>query len=229
MASLLAVAGCSSADSDQGTVATNASGFYFLDSTGSHLCEVLLESYPPQCGEPSVRLLDIDPGSVVALMSPSDPTLGSVSWTDYTMTVAGDAVSNGLVRVDIIDPVHRSGSSGLIMRVADLGVAEGASATWPFDLTNLTDTSTTLTFTTGQRVEVTLSNGLGEVYRWSDDMFFTQAIEQVDLVAGTTFPYVLRSDPIDLPPGEYTANAWITAKEATDVVLTWDVTVDREP
>jgi hypothetical protein len=227
IAALIVVAACSSAESDPGADATNASGFIFLDSTGSHICGSMMESYPPQCGKPSVKLLDLDPESVVALMSPSDPTLEPVSWTEYELTVTGDAATEGLVRVHILDPAHLSDSSGLVLRVADLGIAVGDPATWPLDLTNLTDTDTTLTFTDGQRVEVTLSDDSGEVYRWSDGMFFTQAIEKVDLPAGATFPYVLTADPLDLDPGTYTAKAWVTATEASDVVVTWEIVIEN--
>ncbi len=226
---LLVGAACSSADSDSGSDTENASGFIFLDSTGSRICESLLESYPPQCGDPSVRLLDLDPGSVVALMSPSDPALEAVSWTDYVQWVGGDVTSGGLSNVRILNPTHASGSSGLVLRVTDLGIDAGEPVTWPFDLTNATDGDTTLTFTSGQRVEVTLSDDSGEVYRWSDGMFFTQAMETVNLPAGVTLPFTLTADPIDLPPGEYAAKAWVTATETSDVVLTWNVTVDRKP
>ena len=222
---LLIGAACSSGESNQGTGTASASGFIFLDSTGSRICESMLESYPPQCGEPSVRLLDLDPGFVVALMSPSDPTLAPVSWTEYVQWVTGDMENDGLINVHILNPTHLSDSSGLVLRVSDVGFGLGDPFTWPFDLTNLADTDTTLTFTNGQRVEVTLSDDTGEVYRWSDGMFFTQAIEQVDLPAGETLPYVLRSDPVDLPPGQYTAKAWVTAEETSDVVLTWDVAI----
>jgi len=189
----------------------------------------MLESYPPQCGEPSVKLLDLDPGSVVALMSPSDPTLAPVSWTEYELRVTGDENSDGLTNVSILNPTHLSGSSGLVLRVSDLGFGVGDPFIWPFDLTNLTDSDLALTFTDGQRVEVTLSDDTGEVYRWSDGMFFTQAIEQIDLRAGATLPYVLRSDPVDIAPGLYTAKAWVTAAEASNVVVTWEVSVDRNP
>ncbi len=229
VAVLLVVAACSSAESDPGADTANASGFIFIDSTGARICESMMESYPPQCGEPSVRLLDLDPGSVVALMSPSDPTLAPVSWTEYVQWVTGDAANEGLINVEILNPTHLSGSSGIVLRVSDLGFGVGDPFVWPFDLTNLTDTDTTLTFTDGQRIEVTLSDDSGEVYRWSDGMFFTQAIETVDLPAGERIPYVLRSDPVDLPPGQYTAKAWITADEASDVVVTWNVSVDRKP
>jgi hypothetical protein len=221
--SLLLLSACGSADS--GTATEEMTGFIFIDSAGSHVCGTRLESYPPQCGEPSAKLLDLDPGTVVALTSPKDPTLAPVSWTDYGTTVSGERSSNELVQVRLVDPVHEAHSDGLVLRVADLGIATNEPVIWPIDLTNLTDKDLTLVFSDGQRIEITLSDGSGEVYRWSDGVFFTQAIEEFDLPAGATFPWVVRGEPTGLSPGTYTAKAWVTAPEAEDVVVTWTVEV----
>lgn len=223
VALLVLASACGSGDS--GSDVTSASGSIFIDSTGSRACESMLESYPPQCGEPSVKLLDLNPDAVVALVSPDDPSLAPVSWTDYTAGVEGDPGDNGLSNVVLTDPVYVNTSEGLALRTADLGIAIGEATVWPFDLTNGTDAEMTLTFTSGQRMELTLHDDSGEVYRWSDEMMFTQAIEEVALSAGATFPYVLRGEPIDLPPGDYAAKAWVTALEASGVVLGWQVTI----
>jgi hypothetical protein len=185
----------------------------------------MLESYPPQCGEPSVQLLDLEPESVVALMSPADQPVARFSWTEYVLGVEGTSDTNGLSGVVLTDPVYSSEGEGITLRTADLGIVVGEPAIWPFDLTNNTDQDITLTFTSGQRMDLTLSDDSGEVYRWSGDMFFTQIIEEVLLPAGGTFPYVLTAEPIDIPPGSYTAAAWVTALETADVILEWQVSV----
>jgi hypothetical protein len=223
LAVIVLIAACGGGESGADT--EKASGFIFVDSTGSQLCDSMMESYPPQCGGQSVKLLDLNPEAVVALISPDDPAVAPVSWTGYQAGVEGDPVESGLSNVVLTDPVHRSGSDGLVLRTADLGLIVGEPAAWPFDLTNGTDTDTTLTFTSGQRMELTLSNDSGEVYRWSADMMFTQAIEEVALPAGATSPYMLYAEPIDLPPGDYTAKAWVTALETTDVVLEWQIAI----
>ena len=50
-----------------------------LLSTGgeTRLCAAILESFPPQCGEPSVVLVDIDPASVEGI-----EVAGDVQWKD---------------------------------------------------------------------------------------------------------------------------------------------------
>jgi hypothetical protein len=65
----------------------------------------------------------------------------------------------------------------------------------------------------------------GEVYRWSAGMMFAQSIETITIEAGATVPYVLTGEPIDLPPGDYTAKAWVAADGAQNLVLVWTVTV----
>lgn len=220
---LVLLSACGSGDSFSDT--ETVTGFIFIDSTGSHICESMLESYPPQCGRPSTKLLDLDPESVVALMSPSDPTFAPVSWTDYGATATGTPTHDGLTDVLIADPVYEGHSDGFVLRVVDLGLATNEPNSWPFDLTNATDEDMALTFSDGQRIEVTLSDESGEVYRWSDGMLFTQAIAEIDLPAGSTFPFVLNADPTGLSAGTYTAKAWVTAPEVQDVVVTWQIEI----
>lgn len=210
---------------DSGSSNETASGFVFIDPTESHLCESMLESYPPQCGEPSVQLLDLEPATVVALMSPTDQPVAPFFWTEYVLGVEGTSGTDGLSDVTLTDPVYSSEADGMTLRTADLGIVVGEPATWPFDLTNNTGGDFTLTFTSGQRMDLTLSDDAGEVYRWSGDMLFSQMIEDVALPAGERLPYVLVAEPIDLPAGEYTANAWVTATGTSDLVLEWPVTI----
>lgn len=220
---LVVLAACGGQDS--GTESETASGFMFIDPTESHLCESMLESYPPQCGDPSVQLLDLDPETVVALMSPADQQVAPFFWTEYVLGVEGISGTSGLSEVVLTDPVYASGDDGLVLRTADLGIVVGDPVIWPFDFTNGTDSDITLTFSSGQRMDLTMSNENGEVYRWSDDMMFTQAIEEVTLPVGATLPHTLSAESINLPPGTYSAKAWVTAAEAMDLTLTWTVTV----
>ncbi|WP_027963913.1 BsuPI-related putative proteinase inhibitor [Halalkalibacillus halophilus] len=59
--------------------------------------------------------------------------------------------------------------------------------TFQMNLTNDTEDEVELTFNSAQRYEIVISDAEGEeVYRYSDDMMFTQAIDYVDLAAGDT-------------------------------------------
>jgi hypothetical protein len=61
------------------TVTTTA--YLFIDGDQAQLCAALLESYPPQCGGGSVRLLGEVPTAVIdGLDSTSDPGQAKTSW-----------------------------------------------------------------------------------------------------------------------------------------------------
>lgn len=132
---------------------------------------------------------------------------------------------DGMSEVVLTDPIHTGSSDGYVLRLVDLGVVVGEPVEWPLDLTNSTDTDAVLTFTSGQRVEATVGDDTGEGYRRSQDVMSTQAIEEVDRVADERLPLVLTAEPIDLPPGEYTATAWVTAVETKDLTVTWTLEI----
>jgi hypothetical protein len=57
---------------------------------GDRLCEAILESHPPQCGEPSLRI----EGEVDADFREE----GGVRWTDEQVSVLGE-VEDGVIRI----------------------------------------------------------------------------------------------------------------------------------
>lgn len=199
---------------------TEYSGIIFNDSRGSQLCGALAESFPPQCGEPIIELGDLRLDDVVALQSAQ-----ATSWTDYVAGVGGDEADGVLTSVVLTDPVVTNAADGFVLRVADLGITSGAPIVLPTDVRNATDEDAALTFTSGQRVELTLSQDGEERYRWSATASFIQSIEEVTLPAGQVFGRTLITSPVDLPPGTYTAQAWITAAETTDLVVEWTTEV----
>lgn len=219
MALTLALAAC--AESTGSDSAAEYEGIIFNDSQGSQLCGALAESFPPQCGEPIIGLGDLRLDGVVALQSAE-----ATSWTDYVAGVAGTQDGSALTDVVLTDPVAIGTSPGLALRVADLGITSGTPIVVPIDLTNTSDETVTLTFTSGQRVELTLSRNGTEAYRWSSTASFIQSVEEVPLPAGATFGRTLITAPVDLASGRYEAKAWITAPEASDLVVTWETDVD---
>ena len=192
---LLTLSGCAVGDEASDTGRVEAAGALFIETDGVKLCSTVAESYPPQCGGDRTYLLDLRPNTVVALMSPSDPTFAAVTWTDYVLRVAGIGTGEGLTNVELGDPVYSATGDGLLLRVADLGVRVGEPVVFPMDVTNVTDTATDLTFFDGQRVEIVFEDASGEVYRWSADMMFAQSIETITIEAGATVPYVLTGEP----------------------------------
>ena len=69
-------------------------GFLFIDSDGARLCEVLAESFPPQCGGVFVPIEGFDE----VLGAPLANSQG-ISWTDQPLSFIGDMV-NGTFVVD---------------------------------------------------------------------------------------------------------------------------------
>jgi hypothetical protein len=60
-------------------------GFFFADAAGSRVCELLLESFPPQCGGASLPVGDFD----VDLVLNSE---AGVSWTDAVVSLEGEII-----------------------------------------------------------------------------------------------------------------------------------------
>ena len=67
-------------------------GYFLQDIRGARLCEVLAESYPPQCGGANVALGDLS-GIDLGLVQ----TNQDVSWTDDYVTILGEMVDGVFV------------------------------------------------------------------------------------------------------------------------------------
>ena len=76
-----------------GTIAVQ--GFLVADETGARLCEVLAESYPPQCGGASIPVLEYDEMVDVPLQNAE-----GVTWTDESLSLFGELVDG----VFVVDP-----------------------------------------------------------------------------------------------------------------------------
>ena len=73
--------------------AVTTTAYLFIDGDQAQLCGALLESYPPQCGGASVRLLGEVPTAVIdGLDSTSDPGQAKTSW--------GPVLVSGMVGTD---------------------------------------------------------------------------------------------------------------------------------
>jgi hypothetical protein len=79
--------GVSVADATAGPIdgAFELRGFFFADDAGARMCEMLLESFPPQCGGASIPVGDFD----VDLPLSSE---AGVTWTDQIAYLEGEIV-----------------------------------------------------------------------------------------------------------------------------------------
>jgi hypothetical protein len=62
------------------------------------LCTALLESYPPQCGEPSLAIEGLDLSALEGLSHTEDPSLAQVTWSDGEISLLGP-VEDGTLTV----------------------------------------------------------------------------------------------------------------------------------
>jgi hypothetical protein len=60
------------------------------DGEPIRLCSALLESYPPQCGEPSLVVEGLDLESVEGLTRAEEPQYAHTAWTDAEISLLGD-------------------------------------------------------------------------------------------------------------------------------------------
>jgi hypothetical protein len=62
-------------------------GFFLAQDGVAQLCDLVLESYPPQCGGPTVRLTGEVPQAVLdALDSTTEPGLAQATWGQVLVT-----------------------------------------------------------------------------------------------------------------------------------------------
>ena len=198
----------------------------------TRLCELLAESFPPQCAGDSAVIGGLQADTVVALQSPDDPTAEGVKWTTYPLAVVGTVEGGILVNAQVAGSTYHEEGNGLLVRLYTAQtpffpqqLRSGEAIWWVIDATNVTDEGIPITFGSGQVAEVTVSEGGSELYRWSNGKSFTQEVREVDFEAGRSAGATL-ADPFAVPPGtDYTLRAWITGIGAEDVVVTAPVVV----
>ncbi len=78
----------------QGDQIVAVKGFVFRDDQTDALCELLAESYPPQCGGASLIIENPEATGTMVLQE-----AGGVQWSDEYVTVFG-RISNGRLTID---------------------------------------------------------------------------------------------------------------------------------
>ena len=190
----------------------NVQGFVVATAEQTVLCSALAESYPPQAGGASLTVEGLDLGTLVGLSTTAGQEgMAEVTWSDYWVTLTG-VIKDGVLTVQATPRVIQTTSVDLVIRFSPVSepITSGDTVWWAFDVTNAGNTPVDLTFSSGQRGDVTLSQGEVAKYRWSDGKAFTEAIETVTIQPGTSMPVVL-NDVLALPPGDYDVTAVVTA------------------
>lgn len=197
--------------SEDGTL-VRVQGHIVASESAVVVADALLESYPPQAGGAVLPVTGLDLAALVGLSSTAaQPELAQVSWTDYWGALEG-VIKAGTLEVETVPPVVEASTAETKVRfsVPAGALVSGEVAWWVFDVSNLTTSTIDVTFASGQRCEVVLSQGGAEKYRWSKDKAFTQAIMTDTIEPGGTKPYVF-NDMVRVQPGDYDLTASVTA------------------
>jgi hypothetical protein len=89
----------------------------------------------------------------------------------------------------------------------------GGPVTWTLTVRNNGEAPATLTFPSGKRGDVVLEDERRQqVYRWSGDRLFTEAVSTVALEPGQELPFPLEEAKLSVPPGEYDVVATLAAE-----------------
>jgi hypothetical protein len=79
----------------------------------------------------------------------------------------------------------------------------GHRVTWTLNVENRSKEAVTLHFRSGKDGDVALQQGGREVYRWSANRVFSQALRQVRLEAGARHAFPLEEKALPAPAGNY--------------------------
>jgi hypothetical protein len=115
--------------------------------------------------------------------------------------------------------------NGLSLTVSyDEPLRTGRPVTWALKLANGGRGAVTLRFTTGKEGDVALVQGGREVYRWSANRLFSQALRELSLGSGDAHTFKLEEKSLGVPPGDYDLVAEV-ASEPSPGSLRQPVTV----
>ncbi len=176
------------------------------------LASALMESYPPQAGGAILPVTGLDLESLVGLSSTEgQPDLAPVTWSDYQV-VLGGVIKDGVLEVQSTPQVVEATSGDVQVRFSPVTepLTAGTTVWWAFDVQNTGSEPVILTFSSGQRADIVLSQDGEEKYRWSAGKAFTEAIETFTGAPGQIFPIVL-NDEFGVTSGDYDLVATVTA------------------
>ena len=84
-------------------VEVSVNGYLFVDKAGQvRLCEMLLESSPPQCGGDRILLSAFDADSTPNIQRVQEPSeINTAAWTNEIITITGTRNSDGFMGVTL--------------------------------------------------------------------------------------------------------------------------------
>lgn len=95
--------------------------------------------------------------------------------------------------------------------------------TYRYNLVNETGETQTFEFTSSQRFDFSLTNDSGEVdFLFSSVSTFAQALGEETVDVGDKLSYELEIPPLDLEPGTYELDVWLTPRQGNIDKVTID-------
>ncbi|HVW34705.1 MAG TPA: BsuPI-related putative proteinase inhibitor [Acidimicrobiia bacterium] len=130
----------------------------------------------------------------------------------------GTSASSGSVKAGNTGTTG-AGANGLTLSVAfDEPLQSGQTVGWRLEVGNRSGSAVTLRFRSGKQGDVVLAQGGRELYRWSANRLFSQAIREIPLAAGSSTTLALEPDQLHVPPGDYDLVAEADSEPAPGVV-----------
>jgi hypothetical protein len=90
---------------------------------------------------------------------------------------------------------------------------QAGSVLFTLQVTNATEEPVELVFNSGQEFDFVVQRGETRVWRWSDEMMFTQAIQHLTLSPGETRTYTAAWSPEAETPGDFEVTGILTAQD----------------
>jgi hypothetical protein len=129
------------------------------------------------------------------------------------VAVVGAACGDGGGREELGGGGASGGGMALVVAYEPDPPVTGAAVTWSLAVRNNGAEAVTLTFPSGKRGDVVLEDERRqEVYRWSADRFFTEAVHREEIGPGGEVVYRLEEPALSVGPGEYDLVATLAAE-----------------
>ena len=108
-----------------------------------------------------------------------------------------------------------SSGNGLSLTVGfEKPLRTGRPVTWTLELANRGKGPVDLRFSSGKEGDVVLLRGNTEVYRWSANRLFSQALREMSLAAGHSHTFKLEERALGVPAGDYELVAQLDSEPA---------------
>ena len=174
------------------------------------LCDAVLESFPPQCGEPAVAVTGLDVTGIAGIEFSQN-----VFWAEG-VRARGD-LADGTLAAEAVELSSSDDVTGISFRLVVPVEATAGPLDFVAYVTNGALAPTDLRFPDGQSAEVILAlpDTGAEVFRWSSGRTFDQAVRDVVLQPGESRRFVLSTESLGLEPGVYDLTTRLTAEPPT--------------